>query len=72
MCVCVCVCVCVCNSSMWDDTYHSAGKQRYVSRVEVMRVVNLPLSIITFLSHTYSTCRYSSSMYLLLTWDLLN
>ena len=36
--MCVCVCVCVCNSSMWDDTYHSAGNQRYMSRVEVMRV----------------------------------
>ena len=26
------------NSSVWDDTYHSAGKQRYGSRVEVMPV----------------------------------
>ena len=54
MCVCMCVCVyacaypCVClsknyvfmerSSSVRDDTYHSAGKQRYGSRVEVMRV----------------------------------
>ena len=54
VCVCVCkhvlIHVCVCklsrkndvfmerNSSVRDDTYHSAGKQRYGSRVEVMRV----------------------------------
>ena len=53
MCVCISMCVfvnCVWilsskndifkerNSSVWDDTYHSAGNQRYVSRVEVMLV----------------------------------
>ena len=26
------------KSSVWDDTFHSAGKRRYGSRVEVMRV----------------------------------
>ena len=26
------------NPSVWDETYHTAGKQRYGSRVEVMSV----------------------------------
>ena len=53
VCACMCTCVfvnCVWilsskhevfmerNSSVWDDAYHSAGKQRYGSRVEVRLV----------------------------------
>ena len=32
------------NSSVCDDTYHSAGKQRYDSRVEVRLVATLKVS----------------------------